>query len=130
MHRTIDRLVLVLSSALIMSTWGHAQLSQADYTPSNGGLLRLNLSAGTAFCNGTVVTYGGGYLTMQDDNPNNFVFIAPTSSCTPDSNTSGFPLGSIQIAKVATGNGLITIIEGQFAIGRSLCPASSIRPAH
>lgn len=109
MYRPIDRLVCVLSSVLIMSTWAHAQLSQADYTPTNGGLLRLNLSAGTAFCNGTVVTYAAGYLTMAN-NTTNYVYLDPGSNCAPASNTTGFPANTIQIATVVTANSVITMI--------------------
>jgi len=79
------------------------------YWPTAGLGLTLKLSAGTAFNAGAVVDYAGGTLTLPN-NATSYVFLDPTASYAPASNTSGFPSTSIPIAVVITLSGAITSI--------------------
>ncbi len=58
------------------------------YRPTAGSGLTLNLSKATAFCNGSVVNYAGGSLTMVAS-ATNYVYLNPTATCAPASNTTG-----------------------------------------
>jgi hypothetical protein len=79
------------------------------YWPTKGTGLTLNLTAGTASCSSTVVTYAGGTLTMAA-NATNSVYLDPSNNCMPASATSGFPSGAIVIATAVTGSNSITTI--------------------
>ncbi len=81
------------------------------YWPTAGAGLTLNLSAGTAFCNLAVVTYAGGTLTMTASATNN-VYLDPTATCAPASNTTGLLAGHVPIAQVVTSaSAIITITD-------------------
>jgi hypothetical protein len=79
------------------------------YWPTAGLNLSLNLASGTAVCNNTVRTYGGGSLTMTA-NATNYVYLDASHSCSPAFNTTGFPNGSIPVATVVTGATAISSI--------------------
>jgi hypothetical protein len=79
------------------------------YWPTAGGGLTLALSAGTAFCGGTVVTYAPGTLTMAAS-ATNYVYLNTASACAPASNTTGFTATMIPIATVVTSSSAITSI--------------------
>jgi hypothetical protein len=82
------------------------------YWPTAGSGLTLNISAGTAICNGTKHTYAGSTLTMAAS-VTNYVYLDTTAACAPASNTTGFISGTtplIPIAEVATGVSTITTI--------------------
>lgn len=82
------------------------------YWPTAGSGLTLNISAGTAVCNGTKHTYAGGTLTMAASTTN-YVYLDTTAACAPTSNTTGFLSGTtplIPIAEVVTGSSTITTI--------------------
>lgn len=81
------------------------------YWPTAGSGLTLNLSSGTAFC-GTPpskVTYAGGTLTMAAS-ATNYVFLDPSAGCAPGSNATGFAIGHIPLAQIATSGTAITVI--------------------
>lgn len=77
------------------------------YWPTAGSGLTLNLAAGTAFCNASLVTYAGGTLTLAP-NATNYVYLDPAAGCAPASNTTGFSPGQVPLAKVVTGSTSIT----------------------
>ena len=79
------------------------------YWPTAGSGLTLNLSAGTANCAGTIVTYAGSTLTMTASQTN-YVYLNTASSCVPASNTTGFSGTNIPIAVVVAGSSTITSI--------------------
>ncbi len=79
------------------------------YWPTTGSGLTLNLSAGSAVCDRSAVTYAGGTITMAASSTN-YVYLDLTNSCAPASNTSGFTDAAIPIAKVVTGASTITTI--------------------
>jgi hypothetical protein len=82
------------------------------YWPTAGTGLTLNLSTGTALCGNppTPVTYAGGTLTMTAAATNS-VYLDPSGSCVPASNTSGFNVGQIPIAVVVTNASTITAVN-------------------
>jgi len=82
------------------------------YWPTKGTGLTLNLTAGTAYCGSppSVVTYAGGTLTMTAS-ATNYVYLDPSNSCAPATNTTGAPIGAVPIANVVTGGSAITSIE-------------------
>ncbi len=80
------------------------------YAPTAGSGLTLNLGKGTANCLGTLVEYAGGTLTMTNT-ATNYVYLAPSSSCAPTSNTSSFTSTTVWVAKVTTSGGAITAID-------------------
>ncbi len=92
----------VNSHYLVGRTW-------ADYKPSAGAGLTLNIAAGTAFCGNPPgkVVYAGGTLTMTNA-ATNYVFVNPAVSCVPASNTTGFTAGMIPLAQVVAAGGVIT----------------------
>jgi hypothetical protein len=79
------------------------------YWPTKGSGLTLNLSAGTSFCSGSIVTYSAGTLTMTASTTNN-VYLNTASSCVPATKTSAFTSADIPIAQVITGTSTITSI--------------------
>lgn len=79
------------------------------YAPTAGSGLTLNLSAGTAFCGGSVITYAGGTLSMTGSTTNN-VYLDTASSCVPAVKTSAFAASDIPIAIVTT-TSVITAIS-------------------
>lgn len=80
------------------------------YWSTKGSGLTLNVGAGTVNCNSTIVEYAGGTLTMAN-NTTNYVYLNVTSSCAPASNTSGYDVNKIPLAKVTTSGGIITAID-------------------
>jgi hypothetical protein len=79
------------------------------YWPTAGAALTLNLAAGTAFCNAAPVEYAGGTLAMAASQTN-YIYLDPAASCAPASNTTGFSIGHIPIAKVVTDASAITSV--------------------
>ena len=91
------------------------------YWSTAGTGLTLNISAGTAFCNGAIVTYAGGTLTMAAS-ATNTVYLDPAASCAPAVNTVGLTAGKIPIASVVAVASAITSItdqRGWFAAGQT-----------
>jgi len=89
------------------------------YWPTAGSGLTLNVAGGTAFCNGAVVNYSTGTLTMTASQTN-YVYLDSTASCAPASNTTGFASVQIPIATVVAGSSTITTItdvRSFFSIG-------------
>ena len=80
------------------------------YAPTAGASLTLNLSAGTAFCGGSVITYAGGTLTMTGSTTNN-VYLDTASSCAPAVKTSAFTSADIPIAVVTTTSSITAISD-------------------
>lgn len=80
------------------------------YAPSAGASLTLNLSAGTAFCGGSVITYAGGTLSMTGSTTNN-VYLDTASTCAPAVKTSGFSSTDIPIAVVTTTSSITAISD-------------------
>jgi hypothetical protein len=80
------------------------------YAPTAGTGLTLNVAAGTAFCNGAIVTYAGGTLTMAASVTNQ-VYLSTSSSCVPAVKSSGFTAADIPIATVVAGSSTITSIQ-------------------
>jgi hypothetical protein len=79
------------------------------YWPTAGSGLTLDIAAGTAFCNAQATNYAGGNLSLSPS-ATNYVFLDPVS-CLPNSNTSGFTVGQIPLAKVTTDASTITGID-------------------
>ena len=79
------------------------------YQASAGSGLNLNIAAGSAFCGNppVKVDYAGGTLTMTNA-ATNYVYLDPTASCAPASNTTGFTAGVIPLAQVVAAGGAIT----------------------
>lgn len=74
-----------------------------------GSGLNLSLGPGTSFCNGTVVQYAGGTLSLTASTTNN-VYLNTASSCAPAVKTSAFTATDIPIAFVVTSGSAITSI--------------------
>jgi hypothetical protein len=81
----------------------------ADYQATAGTGLALNLAPGISWCQGAMVTYAGGTLTMTNATTN-YVYLDSASSCVPAKSTSTFPATGIPIATVATSGGAITAV--------------------
>lgn len=79
------------------------------YWPTAGSGLTLNVSGGTAFCSGSVVTYSAGTLTMTASTTNN-IYLNTASSCVPAVKTSAFTTSDIPVAQVVTSGSAITSI--------------------
>lgn len=79
------------------------------YWPTAGSGLVLNISAGTANCSSTMVTYAGGTLTLTASSTN-YVYLNTASSCAVTFNTTGFTSQGIPIATVVTSASAITSI--------------------
>ncbi len=80
------------------------------YWPTAGSNLTLNLAAGTALCSNVVQTYAGGTLTLAPS-ATNYVYLDPSRSCAPSSNTIGFATATIPIATVITASSTISSIN-------------------
>jgi hypothetical protein len=82
------------------------------YWPTAGTGLTLNLGPGNAQCGSppTPVTYAGGTLNMRAT-ATNFVYLDSAGSCVPALNNSGFGVGQIPIAVVATNASMITAVK-------------------
>ncbi len=80
---------------------GYVQGVGPGYQPTTGTGLTLNIAAGTAFCNGTVVNYAGGTLTLVA-NATNYVYLDSSANCAPAASTKGFTSSQIPIAIVVT----------------------------
>jgi hypothetical protein len=78
------------------------------YWPTAGAGLTLNISAGTAFCGGTVINYAGGTLTMT--NATNNIYLNTASSCVPAVKTTAFTSSDIPLAIVVAAGSVITTI--------------------
>ena len=79
------------------------------YWPTAGSGLTLNLSAGTVICNSVATNYAGGTLSMTASQTN-YVFLNPTTGCSPFATTSPFVTGQIPIAIVVAGSSTITSV--------------------
>jgi len=79
------------------------------YAPTAGSGLTLNISAGTAFCGGSVIAYAGGTLSMTASATNN-VYLNTAASCVPAAKTTAFTASDIPIA-VVTATSSITAIS-------------------
>jgi hypothetical protein len=85
----------------------YANGTAPGYWPTAGSGLTLNLSGGTAFCSGSVVTYSAGTLTMTASTTNN-VYLNTASSCVPAVKTTAFTSSDIPVAQVVTSGSAIT----------------------
>ena len=104
------------------------------YWPTAGSGLTVNLSAGTANCAGTVVTYAGGTLTMTASTTN-YIYLNTASSCVPAVKTTAFTSSDIPIATIVAGSSTITSIaddrtmfqkpgsSGGGATSSAICPS-------
>jgi len=119
---------MVFAALIILTIWSsHSQQPQTQTAPiyavnakytngvgpgywaTKGSGLTLNLSAGTAFCSGSVVTYSGSTLSMTASTTNN-IYLNTASSCVPATKTAAFVTNDIPIAQVITGSSTITSI--------------------
>jgi hypothetical protein len=83
------------------------------YWPTAGSGLTLNLSGGTTSCNGSIIQYTAGTLTLTASATNN-VYLDTTSSCVPAVKTSSFTANDIPIATVVTsGSAIISITDNR-----------------
>ena len=87
----------------------------ADYQATAGAGLTLNVAAGISWCQGAMVTYAGGTLTMTNA-ATNYVYLDPASSCAPAKNTTGFSAAVIPLATVVTSGGAITTVSDRRAL--------------
>lgn len=85
----------------------YANGTAPGYWPTAGSGLTLNLSGGTAFCSGSVVTYSAGTLTMTASTTNN-IYLNTASSCVPAVKTTAFTSSDIPVAQVVTSGSAIT----------------------
>ncbi len=91
------------------------------YWSTAGTGLTLNVSAGTAFCAGTIVTYAGGTLTMT--NTTNYIYLDTSSSCAPAVKTSALTNADVPLAVVVAAAGAITTITDDrtiFVFGQAI----------
>jgi len=97
------------------------------YWPTAGTGLTLKLSTGSALCGNppAPVAYTGGTLTMAASSTN-YVYLDPSGSCLPASNTSGFDVGQIRIAVVVTNGSTITAVND---VRSSFSPAITVDSA-
>lgn len=79
------------------------------YWPTLSSGLIVHLTAGTAWCSGTIVTYASGTLTMTN-NTTNYIYLNTASSCVPAVKTTVFVGADIPIAIVVAASGAITTI--------------------
>jgi hypothetical protein len=80
------------------------------FWPKAGAGLTLNLTAGTVNCNGTIVTYSGGTLSMTASTTN-YVYLNTSSSCVPAVKTGAFTSSDIPLAIVATSSVITSITD-------------------
>ena len=97
----------------------------ADYQATAGIGITLNLAAGQMWCQGAMVTYAGGTLTMTNA-ATNYVYLNPASSCAPTSNSTGFPTSAVPLATVVTSGGAITSVTDRRALLSSASGVSSL----
>ncbi|MBI1746951.1 MAG: hypothetical protein HYR55_10235 [Acidobacteria bacterium] len=104
-------------SATVDTNARYVQGVGPGYRPSvgTGAAPTLNIGAGTAFCNGTLIEYSGTPpLTLAPGTPTtplrNYIYLDPTANCAPTSNITGFSPGHIPIATADTND--TTIIPG------------------
>lgn len=89
----------------------YTQGTGPGYWPTAGSGLTLNLTAGTAVCTGTIITYAGGTLTMTNSTTN-YVYLNQASSCAPATSTSSSVFSTnFPIAVVIASGGVITSIQ-------------------
>jgi len=77
------------------------------FRPSRGPGLTLNIAAGTAFCNSTIVDIPSSSIPLVA-NTTNYAYLNSAAGCTLASNTSGFSVGYIPIAIAVTDGSSIT----------------------
>lgn len=131
---TFKRMSITLCCAVavgilpLVSTAGHGQQPQTQtippvsalnsqyvqgvapgYYPTPGTGLTLNLGPGTSFCNGGLVYYPGGTLSMAP-NATNYVYLDAMAGCTPAANVAGLGISTIPVARVWTSSSGITSI--------------------
>lgn len=80
------------------------------YYPTAGSGLTLNVAAGTSFCDGAIVTYAAGTLSLTNTATNR-VYL--DTNCTVSFKTTAFVVGDIPIATVVTSGGAISSITDQ-----------------
>lgn len=80
------------------------------YWPQPGTGLTLNLSAGTAFCSGSMAQYAGGSLTMAPSTTN-YVYLNTAASCVPAVKSTPFTTSDIPIATVTSSSNSLGIIR-------------------
>lgn len=80
------------------------------YWPTIGTGLTVNVSAGTANCLGTIVTYPGGNLTMTA-NTINYVYLDSANLCIPAVKTLIFTATDIPIGIVTTSSSISNIAD-------------------
>lgn len=97
--------------------------SGGGYRPTAGSGLTLNIGPGTAFCNGSVVTYAGGTLSMS--NTTNYVYLNTASSCVPASKTSAYTVSDVPIAIVVASGSVITSIADDRTMQIFVSPSSA-----
>ena len=102
------------------------------YWPTAGTGLSVRLAAGTAFCNGAVQNYAGGSLSLSA-NATNYIYLDPTDTCTPNTNTTGFTPAVIPIAIVTTSTSAVNTITdvrtefvapGSATVAAGSCPSN------
>ncbi len=69
------------------------------YKVLKGAGLTVTISAGTAFCNGSLTNYGGGRLEMTA-NATNYVYLDTSAGCAPIASTKALGSQSTLIATV------------------------------
>jgi hypothetical protein len=79
------------------------------YWATAGGGLTLNLSAGTAFCSGTIEPYAAGTLSMTASTTN-YVYLNTSAGCVPAVKTTAFTSSDIPVATVVAGPSAIASI--------------------
>lgn len=97
------------SGPLFLANAAEANGTAPGYWPTIGSGLVLNLSSGTAFCNGSIVTYAGGTLTLTASTTN-YIYLNTASSCAPAAKTTAFTSQDIPIATAVTGTTTITSV--------------------
>lgn len=83
--------------------------SNLGYVCTAGTGLTLNIGSGSVMVGGAPSSYAGGTLTMVDASTN-YVYLDPSSSFSPASNTTGFAAGQIPLALVVTSGGSISSV--------------------
>ncbi len=107
--RLLSSLLCLLSAGFQLTPMALGQVPNF-YQPTAGSGLTLNIAAGNTICNGAVVNFSGGTLTIVN-NSTNYVYLDQSNSCAPATNTAGFGSLQIPIAKVTASGGVITGIS-------------------
>jgi len=79
------------------------------YWPTSGSGLTLDISGGTAICQGTIETFSSGTLSMMAS-ATNYVYLNSSASCAPAVKTTAFTAGDLPIAVVVTSGSTITTV--------------------